>query len=74
MKPIKLTLPEIEQYWGSLEEYQEEQRRTGLWELEARSAYLLENNLPSSYFSSGREARLSGRRYFFTPLLSPGVK
>lgn len=34
MKKAKLSVAEIEQYWGSLEAYNEEQRRIGLYELE----------------------------------------
>ncbi len=35
MKGKSLNQAEIERYWGSLEAYQEEQRRVGLCELEA---------------------------------------
>lgn len=35
MKAATLSLKEIERYWGSLEAYNEEQRRIGLAELEA---------------------------------------
>jgi len=35
MKAATLSLNEIERYWGSLEAYNEEQRRVGLTQLEA---------------------------------------
>ncbi len=43
-----ITLEEIERYWGSLEAYNEEQRRTGLSELEAlqiksQNSYMMPN-------------------------------
>lgn len=45
MKNRSLTLAEIEQYYGSLEAYNEEQRRCGLAELEE-----YQRNGPVKYF------------------------
>ncbi len=51
MKNLNITMREIEQYWGSLEAYNEEQRRCGLVELE--TAQLKdEDNLNHSWLTS----------------------